>query len=155
LSSNHLLRPTQADAPLNSTPLKSKFLATILLLCYNRVVPHQPTYFKAFALCLTFSLLMNRPAPADQVILIHGLARSAKTMEPMAKALQEAGHKTMILDYPSRHKTIRALVDDYERQRCHRSYSSLYSKRKLLSPCDSQRRRPSITFDPMINCSIL
>ncbi len=56
---------------------------------------------------------MSTPSPADQVILIHGLARSAKTMEPMAKALQQAGHKTMILDYPSRHKTIPALVDEH------------------------------------------
>ena len=56
---------------------------------------------------------MNTPSPADHVILLHGLARSAKTMEPMAKALRGAGHQTTILDYPSRHKTIRALVDEH------------------------------------------
>ena len=84
-------------------------------MCYGDAVTHQQHYLKAKALTLSlfFFLLMNTPSPADHVILLHGLARSAKTMEPLAKALQGAGHKTTILDYPSRHKTIRALVDEH------------------------------------------
>jgi triacylglycerol lipase len=49
----------------------------------------------------------------EHVILLHGLVRSPRTMEPMAKALREAGYKTTIVNYPSRKKNIKTLTDDH------------------------------------------
>lgn len=46
---------------------------------------------------------------ADCVVLLHGLARSAKAMEPMAKALEHAGYLPVNTDYPSRYYTIEEL----------------------------------------------
>lgn len=69
---------------------------------------------KSLACCLL--LILNCLSPqglaaeqADCVILLHGLARSAKAMEPMAKALEQAGYLTVNTDYPSRHYTIEEL----------------------------------------------
>jgi len=47
----------------------------------------------------------NREA-TECVVLLHGLARTASSMNPMERALIEAGYKTVNLDYPSRKKTI-------------------------------------------------
>lgn len=42
-----------------------------------------------------------RAAPGEHVILLHGLARSARSMEPMARALRRAGYSVDNVDYPS------------------------------------------------------
>ena len=52
-------------------------------------------------------------AGSNYVILIPGLLRSPKTMEPMAKALRAEGYETLIVDYPSREMGIRALADGF------------------------------------------
>ncbi len=49
----------------------------------------------------------------EHVILVHGMARSASSMNSMAKTLQKAGYTVTILDYPSRKKTIRQLADEH------------------------------------------
>jgi len=56
---------------------------------------------------------LSTRAADDHVILIPGLLRSPHTMKPMEKALQVAGYKTVILDYPSRTQTIHGLSHDY------------------------------------------
>lgn len=50
---------------------------------------------------------------SEHVILVHGMCRSAGTMESMAKTLRKAGYTTTILDYPSRKKTVRKLSDEH------------------------------------------
>lgn len=49
----------------------------------------------------------------EWVILVHGLARRGATMEKMAEGLREEGYRTLILDYPSRHFTVRDLADGH------------------------------------------
>ena len=45
------------------------------------------------------------------VVLLHGLARSASSMDNMAEALTEAGYNVANVDYPSRNHLIAALGD--------------------------------------------
>jgi len=50
-------------------------------------------------------------AQSDCVILLHGLARSARSMEKLASRLQDAGYRTANIDYPSRVYGIAALAN--------------------------------------------
>ncbi|MEI8593124.1 alpha/beta fold hydrolase [Photobacterium sp. Hal280] len=45
------------------------------------------------------------------VILLHGLARTANAMDPMAKALAQAGYQTVNMDYPSTKANIETLAE--------------------------------------------
>lgn len=47
---------------------------------------------------------------AECVVLLHGMARTARSMQPMADALQEAGFETANIDYPSRKHRIEQLA---------------------------------------------
>jgi len=47
------------------------------------------------------------------VILLHGLARSSRSMRGMERRLQRAGFQTLNLDYPSRRLDLVALADRY------------------------------------------
>ena len=49
---------------------------------------------------------------AEHVILLHGLARGATSMEPMARALVAAGYSTQNVDYHSTKASIEELADD-------------------------------------------
>lgn len=54
----------------------------------------------------------NPTAPnGETVVLLHGLARSARSMEPMANHLRDKGYTVVNHDYPSRHHTIEEIVD--------------------------------------------
>lgn len=56
-------------------------------------------------------LLLCAAAPAaDCVVLLHGLARSAMSMNPMQRALVDEGFETANIDYPSRDYTIEELA---------------------------------------------
>ncbi len=44
------------------------------------------------------------------VILLHGLARTSKSMEKMASALEREGFRVINVDYPSRHYRVEKLV---------------------------------------------
>ena len=48
---------------------------------------------------------------ADPVLLLHGLARSERSMRPLARALRAHGFAPHLIDYPSRHHRIDELVD--------------------------------------------
>jgi len=50
------------------------------------------------------------PASDECVVLIHGLNRSWRAMEPMAAALGSAGYSTANVDYPSRAGPIEILA---------------------------------------------
>lgn len=62
------------------------------------------------ALALPLLLLASAAWPAECVILLHGLLRSADSMQPMADALGEAGYETVNVAYPSRHATVEELA---------------------------------------------
>lgn len=47
----------------------------------------------------------------DCVVLLHGLARTNRSMAPMAAFLQAAGYRTVNIDYPSTEKPIETLAD--------------------------------------------
>ncbi|MBI2813629.1 MAG: alpha/beta fold hydrolase [Opitutae bacterium] len=49
-------------------------------------------------------------ASSEHVILLHGLARTSRSMRPMAKALQAAGYVVHNIDYPSRGAPIEELA---------------------------------------------
>ena len=55
-------------------------------------------------------LLMSIPARADCVILLHGLARTASSMETMEEALTAQGLKVINVDYPSTEFNVQALA---------------------------------------------
>jgi triacylglycerol lipase len=48
----------------------------------------------------------------EEVILLHGLCRTSRSMEKMATALTNAGYKVRNIDYPSRTAPIEKLADD-------------------------------------------
>lgn len=48
-----------------------------------------------------------------QVVLLHGLARSASAMQPMADALAADGYHVCNVDYPSRQHAVEALAADF------------------------------------------
>lgn len=54
---------------------------------------------------------LTAPAQADCVILLHGLARSAGSMEPLAESLRESGYRVANIDYPSTEHSIEKLTE--------------------------------------------
>lgn len=61
-------------------------------------------------------LLLAMPAIAESetnVVLLHGLARSAGSMEPMAEYLEDNGYTVCNIDYPSRHHPVEVLTADF------------------------------------------
>lgn len=55
----------------------------------------------------------NTAIAAEQVVLLHGLARSEDSMDDMQKTLQAQGLATCNVAYPSRHHPIDKLVSDF------------------------------------------
>jgi triacylglycerol lipase len=52
------------------------------------------------------------PSPGqEQVILLHGLCRSSRSMEPMARELTAAGYKVWNINYPSRTASVEQLAE--------------------------------------------
>lgn len=50
------------------------------------------------------------PGTTECVVVLHGLARTSRSMNRMAAALTRAGFRVVNLDYPSREKTIEAIA---------------------------------------------
>ena len=48
-----------------------------------------------------------------QVVLLHGLARSAASMDRMSNALTAAGFEVCNVSYPSRRRTIAELAENF------------------------------------------
>ena len=60
-------------------------------------------------------------APAERVVLLHGLARSDRSMRPLARRLAEAGFEVTNLDYPSTRlgpEELTDLIDQFIDQCC-------------------------------------
>ena len=62
-------------------------------------------------LALVASALAAPASAGECVVLLHGLARGAGSMEPLAEALEDAGYFTVNLGYPSREKPIEVLAE--------------------------------------------
>src|ERR1700686_2424890 len=65
-------------------------------------------------LCAAMAILplsASASSTQEQVILLHGLCRSSRSMEPMARALTNAGYKVWNIDYPSRTASIEQLSE--------------------------------------------
>jgi triacylglycerol lipase len=69
-----------------------------------------------FSRILILMAIIAISAPAfgaqEQVILLHGLCRTSRSMVKMEGALTEAGYKVRNVDYPSRTASIQKLADD-------------------------------------------
>jgi pimeloyl-ACP methyl ester carboxylesterase len=61
-------------------------------------------------LLLTIMLASTSATARECVIVLHGLARSAASMQTMAEALEEAGFVAINVDYPSREFSIEELA---------------------------------------------
>jgi len=58
------------------------------------------------------TLLSSQVYPSEYVILLHGLARTDKSMEKLAKSLDKAGYSTVNIKYPSTKYRIEKLAKD-------------------------------------------
>ncbi len=87
----------------------------------NQTLNTQTTVMKAiFSLALFGCLLVDGHAAGkaldpreSQVVLLHGLARSSDSMQPLAEHLQEQGYTTCNVSYPSTEHAIAALAEDF------------------------------------------
>jgi triacylglycerol lipase len=55
----------------------------------------------------------NPAAPGEAVVLLHGLARTEKSMDRMEKAVADHGYRVYSLSYPSRSKTVEQLAEEH------------------------------------------
>jgi hypothetical protein len=69
-----------------------------------------------FSRILIFMAMSAISSPAfsapEQVILLHGLCRTSRSMAKMAHALTEAGYQVQNVSYPSRTASVQQLADD-------------------------------------------
>jgi len=54
--------------------------------------------------------ILGKPDAAECVVVLHGLARTSRSMHKMARALATAGYRVVNVDYPSREKTVEAIA---------------------------------------------
>lgn len=81
-------------------------------------LPHRLTGLCVFSLLATLLMSVTlvfakTEDQIDQVILLHGLARTENSMNDMQKTLDVQGFDTCNVAYPSRHHPIEELVTDY------------------------------------------
>lgn len=55
--------------------------------------------------------VVDTPARAQTVVLLHGLGRTHRSMAALERSLGAAGYRVVNVSYPSRHHPVRALVD--------------------------------------------
>lgn len=48
--------------------------------------------------------------PRDIVILLHGIGRTGRSMQPLAQPIEQAGYETMVITYPWRSQPIEGLA---------------------------------------------
>ncbi|MGI8602545.1 MAG: esterase/lipase family protein [Verrucomicrobiales bacterium] len=60
-----------------------------------------------------FSSVSEKPAPADYLVLLHGLGRTRRSFRWMAGELNRAGYHVLNVGYPSRSKPLSALAADH------------------------------------------
>ena len=57
--------------------------------------------------------MAGEPAPREAVVVVHGLARTSRSMAPMKAALEQAGYGVYSLRYPSRKAPVEVLVREH------------------------------------------
>lgn len=60
----------------------------------------------------TMAISVPASGAQEEVILLHGLCRTSRSMLKMERALTEAGYKVQNVDYPSRTASVEKLADD-------------------------------------------
>lgn len=60
-------------------------------------------------------MVPSEARPADRVLLLHGILRSAASMSRLDLGLVAAGYRTLNLDYPARRMPLQALADEVHR----------------------------------------
>lgn len=73
-------------------------------------------YLLLLLLLLHSQLAFATEKKGDYVVLLHGIARSSKHMEPLAKYLASQGYDTLNLDYPSTDYTLAILREKTQQQ---------------------------------------
>jgi triacylglycerol lipase len=78
---------------------------------------------KFTSLAIAAHLILGFSAPAvaqdapssesEVVVLLHGLARSASSMAPLARSLESAGYRVCNLSYPSRKHSVEKLTSEF------------------------------------------
>ena len=69
-------------------------------------------FWKTLILMATVAISSPAFGAQEEVILLHGLCRTSRSMVKMERALTEAGYKVRNVDYPSRTAPIEKLADD-------------------------------------------
>ena len=66
---------------------------------------------RPFFLVAVLLLSSGSASAADCVVLLHGLARTSMSMNPMQRALDDEGFETVNIDYPSRDYAVEELAE--------------------------------------------
>jgi hypothetical protein len=70
-------------------------------------------FFRTIFIFMAIAPLLSHPLEArEDVILLHGLCRTSRSMSVMARALTQAGYNVHNVDYASRSKSIQQLGED-------------------------------------------
>jgi hypothetical protein len=69
-------------------------------------------FLRILILMTTFAISAPASGAQKEVILLHGLCRTSRSMLKMERALTEAGYKARNVNYPSRTAPIQKLADD-------------------------------------------
>ena len=69
--------------------------------------------YAAFPAAAKSRLLINTDNPSECVVLMHGLARSASSMNRLQRKLHKAGFSVLNIDYPSTKYVIETLVEKF------------------------------------------
>ncbi len=65
---------------------------------------------RPYTFALALSVFLCTPADAECVVLLHGLARTSSSMNPLQERLEESGFDVANIDYPSRELPIEELA---------------------------------------------
>ena len=108
-----------------SVRIQEEYKSSVLTI---RHVSLRPRSYQLVAVCLLFNVLiamnsnstaqsrhasnvLTQSTMADEcVILLHGLARTSRSMAKLADVLKDAGYSVANIDYPSRDKTVQNLA---------------------------------------------
>src|SRR4051812_274541 len=82
----------------------------------NRTAPGAFRNFSMLRHLLLCATLLLAPAafadvPREHVILLHGLARTSKSMEPLERSLTAAGYRVLNINYDSREGSVEQLSE--------------------------------------------
>lgn len=104
--------PASLDWPMGTGPAfdgsDSKHTAENQQDINKNVKPNIPVSLSKVTLPLLF-LCVSALAHADCVVLLHGLARTSRSMEPMDVSLRNEGYRVANIDYPSREYPVEEL----------------------------------------------